>query len=117
MTLLEQLLDLEKQFWKAGPDCYRQNLTDDALMVFPEPAGILTREQAVEAVGAGPQWTEISFADVHFVTLTEAAVVLTYRASARRAGEEGRYNALASSAYVRQEASSKLTFHQQTPTA
>ena len=117
MTLRQHLLDLEEQFWKGDTPFYRKNLTDDAFMVFPDPPGVLTREQAVEAIGAAPRWTEIIFGDVRLVRLTDAAVVLTYRASARRAGKEGRYTALTSSAYVRQDDSWKLAFHQQTPSA
>ena len=115
MDLEKQLLDLEEQFWKGSGDFYQRHLTDDSLMVFADPVGVLTRDRTIETISAGPRWVEVGFEEVRVVRLTEDAALLTYKASARREGEESQYSARASSAYVRRGGSWKLAFHQQTP--
>jgi hypothetical protein len=116
VTLREQLLDLEEQFWKGGPDFYHENLTDESLMVFPEPVGVLRKERTIETVAAGPRWVEVTFDETRVARLTEDAVMLIYRVTGRRAGGKT-YGALASSVYVRQDDVWRLAFHQQTPSA
>jgi hypothetical protein len=111
----ERLLELEEAFWTGDAGVYRQNLTDNALMVFPQPAGVLTRDQTLETITAGPRWAAVDFDDVHLVRLTDDAAVLTYKASAHRPDDDSAYAPLASSVYVRQGGAWTLAFHQQTP--
>ena len=113
--LEKQLLRLEEQFWKGNVDFYRHNLTEDALMVFQEPVGILARDTIVESLAGSQRWAEVRFRDVHLLRLTDKAAVVTYEASARRGGEPSRYSAFASSVYVKRDGSWVLAFHQQTP--
>jgi hypothetical protein len=115
MALEKQLLKLEERFWKGDADFYRRNLTDDSLMVFAEPVGILTKDQTVQAVAAGPRWAEVQFREVRVVRLTDGAAVVTYKARARHEGGDSEYSALVSSAYVNRRGSWKLAVHQQTP--
>ena len=37
MNITGDLIALEEQFWKGDADFYRQRLTAEALMVFPDP--------------------------------------------------------------------------------
>jgi hypothetical protein len=113
MDDLEVLLKIEERFWKSDAEFYRQSMTDDAVMVFPLPAGVLSREPAIEAVGRGPRWSQVRMDNVKAVRLSNEAVLLTYEAHAERAA--GRYATLASSAYARRDGAWKLAFHQQTP--
>lgn len=113
MDDVEELLKIEEQFWKRDAAFYRKHLTDDALMVLPEPAGVLDREQTIQSVGHGARWTEVRMENAKTVRLSDEAVVLAYEARAERAG--GRYAALATSAYVRGDGAWKLALHQQTP--
>jgi hypothetical protein len=115
MDVERQLLDLEEQFWKGDAEFYRRNLTDDALMVFAEPVGVLTKDQTVQAIAGSPRWVEIGIRDVRMVRLAEDAVIATYKVSARRERGAAPYPALASSAYVNRQGAWKLAFHQQTP--
>lgn len=115
MDLQRALLDLEEQFWRGDAAFYERNLTDDAVTVMPEPVGVLTREQTIEAIAGSPRWVAIAFRDVHLVHLTEDAVIVIYHAEAHRGGEETRYAARVSSAYVRREGAWKLAFHRQVP--
>ena len=115
MDLEQQLLDMEQRFWKGDAAFYREHLIEGALMVFAEPVGVLTKEETVDAIAAGPRWAEVAFDAVHTVRLGDDAVLLTYRATARRSGDGSDYTALTSSVYVRRDSSWRLAFHQQTP--
>jgi hypothetical protein len=115
MELRDRLIRLEEQFWKGDADFYRRNLTEDSLMVLPEPVGVLTKDGTVESIGAGARWSDVRFEDVRVMTLDEDAAMLTYAAIAWRESGGDPYSALASSAYVRSPDGWKLAFHQQTP--
>jgi len=117
MNMKKQLLELEEQFWKGDAEFYRQNLTENSLMVFAEPVGVLTKDRVIETIAASPRWTDVEFEDFRMVQLTDDTAVVTYKASAYREMEKSRYSALASSVYANQEGSWKLAFHQQTPGA
>lgn len=115
MEIEAQLLELEEQFWKGDQEFYQRHLTDDSLMIFTEPVGVLIKARSLGNIAIGPKWTKIRFEEVRFVKLTDYAAIMTYKASAGRAGESMRYRALASSAYIKRDGSWKLAFHQQTP--
>jgi hypothetical protein len=115
--LQETLVALEDQAWQAlsqerGADFYRQNLTSDAVMVFP--FGVLDRDAAIEAIAAAPPWSTYAIAETRVIALTDDSAILTYRARAQRTGQEP-YAARMSTAFVRHEGAWKTAFHQQTP--
>lgn len=118
-NLQQTLVALEEQGWQAlsrgtGADFYRRNLTADALMVFP--FGVLTREQAIETMGAAPPWARFSIEEPLVVGLTPDSALLTYRARAERAGQEP-YSAFMTTVFVKQHGAWKTAFHQQSPTS
>jgi hypothetical protein len=49
MSLETQLLEGEKRIRRNDAELCRDNLTDEALLVFPE-TGVITRDVAVEAI-------------------------------------------------------------------
>jgi hypothetical protein len=105
---------LENQFWSGDAAFYNEHLARDALMVFAEPVGVMTREHVISAVAASTRWAEVSFEQVRFVELDANAAILSYMVRARqRDGAE--YTALLSSTYVRRGGRYWLAFHQQTP--
>jgi hypothetical protein len=118
MSLETQLLEVEKRLWRNDAELYHDNLTDEALLVFPE-TGVITRDVAVDAIlvenAEGRRWAEVDFEEVRSVQLTEDVALLTYRVSARWEHEASEYPALASSVYVKREGAWKLAFHQQSP--
>ncbi|MPZ21959.1 MAG: DUF4440 domain-containing protein [Dehalococcoidia bacterium] len=117
MVSEQALIEREKQFWAAAGDSefYRQHLADDALMVFPEPPGILRREATIDSVAAAQPWASFEIEDVLLTELTPDSAAITYRATGRREGDPSDYRALASSVYVRRGGEWKLALHQQTP--
>ena len=109
----QALWDLEKMFWRGTAEFYGNTLTEDALMVFPGMA--LTKNATVESISAAPRWISIDFKDRRLIRLAGDAVLLHYRASARRAGNDTPYDPLCTSAYVNRGGVWKLALHQQTP--
>src|SRR5918992_5622849 len=85
MNIAGDLIALEEQFWKGDADFYRQRLTADALMVFPDPAGVLGKEETVASISQAPRWRDVEFTEVKAVMLAADVALLVYRATARRA--------------------------------
>jgi hypothetical protein len=110
-----ELLKLERQFWMGDADFYERNLTDKAVMVFPEPAGVLTREKILETIRSSPRWADVRIDEPRVVELTAETALVTYKAAARRDGDEKDYVALVSSVYVNSDGAWKLAFHHHTP--
>lgn len=111
----QELLNLERQFWKGDADFYRRSLTDKAVMVFPEPAAVLTRDKILETIASSPRWADVRIDDARVVELIRETALVTYKATARRDGDEKDYVALVSSVYVNRDGAWKLAFHQHTP--
>jgi hypothetical protein len=108
------LLEQEEKFWHRDAGFFEENLAPDALMVFAEPIGTLTRDRIIAEIAAAPRWARVSLRDVRWVELRPDVVMLTYGADAERDGAAP-YRALVSSAYVLRDGSWQLAFHQQTP--
>ncbi len=81
-------------------------------MVFP--FGVLTREQAVDAIKAAPHWANFRIEQPRVVVLADDGAILTYQATAQRAGQEP-YSALMTTVFVKREGAWKTVFHKQTP--
>ena len=75
----ERLWELEEKFWKRSADFFEQNLRDDCLMLFQAPVGMLTKDEAIETVSAGPRWVEVAFDEPQLVRIADNAVILAYR--------------------------------------
>jgi uncharacterized protein (TIGR02246 family) len=109
---------LERRGWDAlsgphGAAFYAEVMADDGLMVFP--GMVLDKQRTLRAMAAEPPWSTYELADVRVIEATPDSAIVTYRASAQRAGEE-RYEARMSSTYVRRDGRWRLILHQQTPT-
>jgi hypothetical protein len=115
---LEDLLfALEERFWLGSEDHYQRNLADEAVMVFPDPAGVQIKDEILSSVAAQSRWSDVALEEHRVMELSERAALVTYKATARRTGEPKPYRARASSAYVHDGRAWKLAFHQQTPLA
>jgi hypothetical protein len=111
----QDLWRLEEGFWTGGEDFYERHLSADALMVLPEPAGIMDRGATLESIRSGGRWTDIAFSDQRITRPAEAIVVLVYSAKAARANTDTTYSAQCSSVYVSSTGDWRLALHQQTP--
>lgn len=112
--LEDHLFRMERKFWTEGAEFFERNLAYTAIMVFPDPAGVVTNEQIVSSLGPKARWSEVVLEEHRLLELSDRAAVVTYKATAKRRNGEP-YVVRASSAYVRDGGSWKLAFHQQTP--
>jgi hypothetical protein len=115
MEAEETLLKLERRLWNADEEFYRKTLTDDALMVFPAPTGILDRSAILESVGGDDRWSRIDFNDERLLEIDAGVVQLVYRAVAERSEDGSEYRAHITTTYVRENESWNVASHQQTP--
>ena len=76
MDLEERLWTIEELFWKGDSDFYRDHLTADCLMLFPEPVGILTNEQIVGSIANAPRWSP-SLSRTAGLKFSDGALILT----------------------------------------
>lgn len=116
-ALTATLLALEEESWAAlssdrAAGFYREVLTEDALLVVP--GMVLTREATIEAAGAALPWVSHRIEDAQAIQFAVGSALITYLATARRAGDEAPYVALMSTVWVQREGAWKLAFHQQT---
>ncbi|HMN12918.1 MAG TPA: hypothetical protein PKD55_11395 [Bellilinea sp.] len=106
--------DLETGFWRGDRAYYEKELATKSLMVFPQPVGVLDREQTLESVGDSARWDTVRFSEKHYLAPSDDCRVLVYRVHARRE-EMPPYEALCSSVYARVKFEFVLVSHQQTP--
>jgi hypothetical protein len=114
--MIEELLEFEKELWARAndPAFYAERLTDDALLVFPAPTGVIDRDATLAAVSQSAGWREFTVEDFRVVPLTGEGAAAAYKATATRP-DGSTYAAYCSSAYVRGEPGWQLAVHQQTP--
>jgi hypothetical protein len=115
MGTKETLLELERQLWNADEEFYRETLSEDAVMVFPDPTGILERSAVLESLGGADRWRRVEFDDERLVEVDDDVLQLVYRAVAERSGDGSEYTALITTTYVTAGGSWQLLTHQQTP--
>ncbi len=113
--LEDYLFGMEEKFWTEGADYYRRNLAHAAIMVFPDPAGVLVKDDIADSLEGAARWSDVALEEHRLLELNDAAAVVTYKATARRPDAAKPYVARASSTYVRDGGDWKLAFHQQTP--
>ena len=101
--LARELIDAEREGWEAlasgrGGEHYRTHLAPNAVMAFP--FGVMSRQEAIDAMEAAPPWSSFDLVDPQVVELSTDSGIVVYRVSAQRAGEEP-YAAIVSSAFTR----------------
>jgi limonene-1,2-epoxide hydrolase len=111
-----ELVALEEQFWVGDAAFYEQNLAPDALMVFPDPVGAMTRHETVASISESARWRSVEMSEVRVLTPADGVAVLAYRADAVRDEPGSRYTARIASVYVDRGDGWKLSFHQHAPT-
>ncbi|MDT0684255.1 nuclear transport factor 2 family protein [Roseicyclus sp. F158] len=110
---MEELWSAERDFWLSGQKHYEEATAEGAVMVFPDPVGILTGRAIIEGLQAAPRWSEVAFLEGSAL-VEDGTAVLAYRAEASREGGEP-YRALCTSCYRRSEDRWCLVSHHQTP--
>jgi len=115
MSTESDLWRLEEEFWLGDADFYERTLTSCALMVLPQPAGILDRAATVQSIRSGPRWQNVFFTDQRHAGPNSNTAVLAYTVQADRGSTDSAYAAQCSSTYVQINGGWQLALHHQTP--
>lgn len=113
--MAEDIWQLEQGFWKGAADFYERHLAPEVCMVFPDPAGIMRREDIVDSIRSGARWRNVTFTEQQRLEPTADTKVLVYAVTADRGGPSTAYSALCSSTYIKRNGDWQLVTHQQTP--
>ncbi len=113
-TIEDSLWVLEQKLWVEDADFCARLLTDDCVLLMPPPAGVLTKDAAIEWIKVTPRWAGVRFGGRRVVRLSDRILLLAYSATAHRRKELGTHRALVSSVYVNRDGNWNLAFHQQT---
>ncbi|MEX2625457.1 MAG: nuclear transport factor 2 family protein [Ilumatobacteraceae bacterium] len=116
MSLLDDLLDIERTFWGAGgdPDFYREHFAVDGRCVFG--AGILDKDTVVASMEQAAPWVDVEIDRPEVIPLGDDVATLVYHATARRAADGAGYDVNVGSVYVRRDGRWQLFLHQHAPT-
>lgn len=82
--LEDHLFRMEKKFWTGGAEFFERNLAYTAIMVFPDPTGVVTNEQIVSSLGPKVRWSEVVLEEHRLLELSDRAAMVTYKATAKR---------------------------------
>jgi hypothetical protein len=107
------LWKIERGFWSGDAAFYQANLTEDALIAFAPPVGLLPKARAVATVGELPRWDSVELEDRRAIFVSDCVVLLAYRACGMGCGEP--YAARVVSSYVKRRGRWMLVFQQHTP--
>lgn len=111
---MQQVWTIERSLWLDGIEAYETRMADQCVMVFG-PMGILDRGQILQTIEQAPRWQDVEMTETTLTTPGDSvAIVIAYRAEARREGGDV-YSALCSSTYLVLDGELKLVQHQQTP--
>jgi hypothetical protein len=110
----DTLWSLERELWTGDAALYEGRLASEVLMVLPDPAGVLDREQTLQSISAAPRWAAVDIDERHEIRPAAQVAVLVYVAGARRAGDQSNYRARCSSTYVHDGDRWLLVLHHQT---
>lgn len=105
--------EIERLLWVNGESFFAETMTDDCLMVFPDPVGILEGNEIVEGLRKAPRWSDVEM-DKRTTVDHGKTIVLAYRATGVRHGD-GTYRAFCMSVYERDGTNWRIAAHQQTP--
>ena len=99
MSVQNDLMSLEKQFWTGDADFYRRNLDDKCLTVFAQEAGLQDKEAIAGMMKDGMKWRDIKLDQKGFVEPADGVALLSYHAAGKRETGEA-YEANVTSGYV-----------------
>jgi hypothetical protein len=110
----EDIWNLEERFWTEGADSARKMTANDAVFVFPYPAGILQSDALWRESSVAQRWRSVLITERFFKREKDMAV-LAYHISAERA-DIPIYKALCTSSYVLDDGKWLRLAHHQTLT-
>ena len=93
---------------------FERNLTDDALLIFPE--GVYTKEQCVASMAGHAPYVKYDIANPRVVHTGVNTAVLTHKATVYNTGQPEPQTVMVSSVLAKVDGQWRLALHQWTPT-
>jgi ketosteroid isomerase-like protein len=109
------LWTIERGFWTGDAAFYQNNMTEDALIAFAPPHGLLPKAQAVASVAELPRWQTVELEVCRAIFISDCVVLLAYRACGCTADDGQPCAARVVSSYVKRRGRWMLVFQQHTP--
>jgi hypothetical protein len=94
---------------------FERNLTDDALLIFPGPAGTYTKAQCVASMSDHPPYVKYDLSDQRIVHIGESTAVLTHHATVMHTADEKPRSIMVATVLVLQDGAWRMALHQWTP--
>ena len=95
MSLENDLMKIEDDFWNDGPEAYQQHADEQCLVAFSKISGLMSNEDISKLAERG-HWRDVSLKAKGVVKLSDTSAVITYECHAKR--KDGKpYHALLSS--------------------
>jgi hypothetical protein len=80
------LWELERQFWTGDASFHAANLTPEAWMLLPAPAGLMSRTESLQALAQALRWSEVAFSETKMLAPGDGVALLVYAVEALRGG-------------------------------
>jgi len=111
--LLARLGDFLDAIGAGDLDFFEQNLTENAMLIFPGQ-NTYTKAQCVAAMAGHPPYVKYDLADPHIVHIGESTAVLTHRATVMHEQNEKPRSIVVTSVLVHQDGDWRLALNQWT---
>jgi len=112
--LLARLGDFLDAIAEGNVEFFQQNLTDEAMLIFPGERNTYTKAQCVAAMVDHPVYQKYELTDPHIVHIGDSTAVLTHHATVMHEQHEQPMSVVVSSVLVHQDGEWRLALHQWT---
>lgn len=112
-ALLHRLGEFLDAIGAGDTDFFERNLTDDALLIFPD--GVYTKAQCVKEMADHAPYVKYDVADQRIVHMGGNTAVLTHRATVLNAAHSAPRKVIVSSVMAKVDGTWRLALHQWTP--
>jgi ketosteroid isomerase-like protein len=100
----------------ADLDFFERNLTEDAVLIFPGPNNVYTKQQCIESMRDHPPYLKYDIDDTRIVHMGETTAVITHAATVQNAGHANPYTVMVSTVLIKTKGTWQMALHQWTPT-
>lgn len=112
--LLARLGDFLDAIAEGNVEFFQQNLTDEAMLIFPGERNTYTKAQCVAAMADHPVYHKYELTDPHIVHIGDSTAVLTHHATVMHEQHEQPMSVVVSTVLVHRDGEWRMALHQWT---
>lgn len=112
--LLARLGDFLDAIANGDLEFFEQNLTDEAMLIFPGERNTYTKAQCVAAMAGHPVYHKYDLTDPHIVHIGESTAVFTHHATIMHEQDERPRSVTVSTVFVHRDGAWRMALHQWT---